>query len=221
MILRNTGSFSDILQISIPLLQTGDTHQENIDLSGETLYGDLEVEILNIDMVGTTPDLVNIDYDDALIATINISDIVPFEGTAIFPEQEIFYEDTVVSFYIEDAWLTEALVHNGGVTVLGSSTIQDTIKVNYSIPSATFQGQPFEIFIELQLPAPVGGSITEEHFFDFSGYELDLTGKFGDTINTLYTISSGRIDSSGTLTNISLKTVSILHTFSGCNSIHS
>lgn len=204
MILRNTGSFSDILQVSIPLLQTGDTYQENVDLAGETLYGALEVEILNIDMLGTAPNLVNIDYDDALIATINISDIVPFQGTAIFPEQEIFYEDTVVAFDIEDAWLTEALVHNGGVTVLGSSTIQDTIKVNYSIPSATFQGQPFEIFIELP-PAPVGGSITEEHFFDFSGYELDLTGKFGDTINTLYTISSGRIDSSGTLTNISLE----------------
>ena len=72
-------------------------------------------------MVGTIPNLVNIGYDDALIATINISDIVPFQGTAIFPNQEIFYEDTVVAFGSEDAWLTEALVHNGGVTVLGSS----------------------------------------------------------------------------------------------------
>lgn len=203
MILRNAGSSSDILQITLPLLPSGSTHQESVDLSGETLFGDLEVEIINVGMVGTSS-MVLIDYADALTANILIRDIVPYEGIAIFPDQEIFHEDTVVAFNIQDAWLTEALVFDGGVTVLGSSTIQDTIKVSYSIPSATFQGEAFEMYLELP-PAPLGGSVSKELFFDFSGYQLDLTGKEGDTVNTLYTVSTGWIDSSGVLTHISLE----------------
>lgn len=203
IVLRNVGSNSDIIQITLPLLPTGNTHQESVDLTGETLYGSLEVEIINIDMVGTG-NMVVIDYEDALIADILISNIVPFEGIAIFPDQQIFHEDTVVAFEIENAWLTKALVHSGGVSVLGTSTIQDTIKIKYSIPSATLNGVPFELYLELP-PAPVGGNISDELFFDFSGYQLDLTGKYGDTVNTLYTNSTGWIDSSGVLTHISLE----------------
>ena len=203
MVLRNEGSNSNIIQIILPLLPTGSTHQQSIDLSGETLYGALDVEIINVDMVGTS-NMVVIEYEDALIADILISNIVPFEGIAIFPDQQIFQEDTVVAFDIENAWLTEALVHSGGVSVLGTSTIQDTIKIEYSIPSATLNGVPFELYLELP-PAPVGGSVSDELFFDFSGYQLDLTGKYGDTVNTIYTKSSGWIDSSGVLTHISLE----------------
>lgn len=203
MVLRNEGSNSNIIQIILPLLPTGSTHQQSIDLSGETLYGALDVEIVNVDMVGTN-NMVVIEYEDALIADILISNIVPFEGIAIFPDQQIFQEDTVVAFDIKNAWLTEALVYSGGVSVLGTSTIQDTIKIEYSIPSATLNGVPFELYLELP-PAPVGGSVSDELFFDFSGYKLDLTGKYGDTVNTIYTNSSGWIDSSGVLTHISLE----------------
>tara|TARA_B100000674_G_C37969678_1_gene976310 strand:- start:1609 stop:3648 length:2040 start_codon:yes stop_codon:yes gene_type:complete len=203
LVLRNEGSNSNIIQIILPLLPTGSTHQESVDLSGETLYGALDVEIINVDMVGTN-NMVFIDYENALTADILISNIVPFEGIAIFPDQQIFHEDTVVAFDIENAWLTEALVYSGGVSVLGTSTIQDTIKIEYSIPSATLDGVPFELYLELP-PAPVGGSVSDELFFDFSGYQLDLTGKYGDTVNTIYTNSSGWIDSSGVLTHISLE----------------
>ena len=203
MVLKNAGNTSDIIQITLPLLPTGSTHQESVDLAGETLFGELEVVIVNVDMVGTSS-MISIDYTDALTANILISDIVPYEGIAIFPEQEIFHEDTIIAFTIQDVWLTEAIVFNGGVTVFGSSTIQDTIKIRYSIPSATFQGEEFDIYLELP-PAPIGGSVNEDVFVDFSGYHLDLTGESGDTVNTIYTVSTGWIDSSGVLTHISLE----------------
>ena len=168
MVLKNAGNTSDIIQITLPLLPTGSTHQESVDLAGETLFGELEVVIVNVDMVGTSS-MISIDYTDALTANILISDIVPYEGIAIFPEQEIFHEDTIIAFTIQDVWLTEAIVFNGGVTVFGSSTIQDTIKIRYSIPSATFQGEEFDIYLELP-PAPIGGSVNEDVFVDFSGY---------------------------------------------------
>ena len=34
--------------------------------------------------------MVIINYEDALIADITIKNIVPFEGIAIFPDQQIF-----------------------------------------------------------------------------------------------------------------------------------
>ena len=52
-------------------------------------------------------------------------------------------------------------------------------------------------YIELP-PALLVEALVNE-FFDFSGYQLDLTGKYGDTVNTIYTNSSGWIDSSGIL----------------------
>ena len=73
------------------------------------------------------------------------------------------------------------------------STIQDTLKIEYKIPGTTLNGQSFEFYFELP-PAPKGGSITETKIFDFSGYDIDMTGKYGDTINTIYTESRGWID---------------------------
>ena len=177
-------------------------------LTGETIFGELDVEIINVDMVGTS-NMVVIDYEDALTADILISDIVPFEGIAIFPNQEIFYEDTVVAFDIENAWLTEAFVHSGGVSVFGHQLFKILLKL-----SIVYHQQPltecFELYLELP-PAPIGGSVSDELFFDFSGYQLDLTGKYGDTVNTIYTNSSGWIDSSGVLTHISLEDSIFFH----------
>jgi len=154
--------------------------------------------------VGTAPNAVNIDYSDALISEIKIRDIELYEGIAIFPTQQIFDEDTVVSFQLDDVKLNRVLVSEGGVNVIGISTIQDTIKIQYKIPGATLDGQSFEFNFNLP-PAPEGESITVTRFFDFSDYEIDMTGKYGDTINTIYTQSTGFIDSSGVITNISLE----------------
>ena len=203
IILRNQNAQTNILQMSISLLPTGTSQTESVSLAGQTLDGDLEVEILNVDLVGTAGP-VAINYTDALVAEILIRDIVPLEGIAIFPEQQVFEEDTVVAFDIDDAWLTGAIVAVGSIEAIGVSTIQDTLKVEYTIPSATKNGQMFELYLEIP-PAPVGGSVTVTKNFDFSGYHLDLRGKNGDTINTIYTVSRGWIDSSGVLTNISLE----------------
>ncbi len=202
--LRNKNESTSIVTMNIPLLPSGQTAIETASLAGQTLSGDLEAEILSADIVGTSPNSVTIDYSDALIAEIVIRDINLQEGIAIFPSQQIFDEDTVVAFEIGDVRLQRVVVDEGGVEVVGVSTIQDTIKIEYSIPGATLNGQPFEFYYQLP-PAPVGGSISVTKFFDFSGYEIDMTGKLGDTINTIYTESQGWIDSSGVITHISLE----------------
>ena len=202
--LRNEGETNNIITMNIPFLPSGESEITTESLAGQTLFGNLEAEIISADIVGTAPVPVTIDYSDALIAKIVIRDIELLEGIAIFPSQEIFDEDTVVAFEIGDVKLKRVLVEEGGVEVVGISTIQDTLKIEYKIPGATLNGQPFEFYFELS-PAPEGGSITETKLFDFSGYEIDMTGKYGDTINTIYTESRGWIDSSGVVTHISLE----------------
>lgn len=202
--LRNKNTTNSIISMTIPLLESGTTEMTTESLAGQTLFGDLEVEILNADIVGTSPNSVTINYADALVSEVKIRDIELYEGTAIFPTQQIFDEDTVVSFQLDDVKLNKVLVREGGVDVIGVSTIQDTIKIEYKIPGATLNGQAFEFYFNLP-PAPIGESITVTKFFDFSGYEIDMTGKYGDTVNTIYTQSTGFIDSSGIITNISLE----------------
>ena len=118
-------------------------------MAGQTLFGNLEAEIISADIVGTAPNSVTIDYSDALTAKIVIRDIELQEGIAVFPSQEIFDEDTVVAFDIGDVKLKRVLVAEGGVEVVGVSTIQDTLKIEYKIPGTTLNGQPFEFYFEL------------------------------------------------------------------------
>jgi|TARA_B110000977_G_scaffold67918_2_gene92205 hypothetical protein len=202
--LRNEGEATNLVEINLPYLASGDVFQTTESLANQIIYGDMEIEILNADMVGTGSTPVLIQYQDALATEIKIRDLILEQGIAIFPSQEIFNEDTVVAFDIGDVRLTRVLVDEGGVEVIGVSTVQDTLKIEYIIPGATKDGQEFKLNFNLP-PAPVGESMTVVEFFDFSGYEIDLTGQFGDTINTLYTVSRGWIDSSGIVTEISLQ----------------
>lgn len=202
--LRNEGEATNLVEINLPYLASGDVFQTTESLANQIIYGDMEIEILNADMVGTGSTPVLIQYQDALATEIKIRDLILEQGIAIFPSQEIFNEDTVVAFDIGDVRLTRVLVDEGGVEVIGVSTVQDTLKIEYIIPGATKDGQEFKLNFNLP-PAPVGESMTVIEFFDFSGYEIDLTGQFGDTINTLYTVSRGWIDSSGIVTEISLQ----------------
>ena len=202
--LRNEGETNNLVVINLPYLASGATFQMTESLSDQIIYGNMEIEILNADLVGTGSTPVLIQYENALSTEIKIRDIVLEQGIAIFPSQEIFNEDTVVGFDIGDVKLTKVLVDEGGVEVIGVSTVQDTLKIEYIIPGAIKNGQMFKLNFNLP-PAPIGESITVVEFFDFSGYEIDLTGQFGDTINTLYTVSRGWIDSSGIVTEISLQ----------------
>jgi hypothetical protein len=202
--LRNEGEATNLVEINLPYLASGDVFQTTESLANQIIYGDMEIEILNADMVGTGSTPVLIQYQDALATEIKIRDLILEQGIAIFPSQEIFNEDTVVAFDIGDVRLTKVLVDEGGVEVIGVSTVQDTLKIEYIIPGATKNGQEFKLNFNLP-PAPIGESMTVVEFFDFSGYEIDLTGQFGDTINTLYTVSRGWIDSSGIVTEISLQ----------------
>ena len=205
----NDEAGSIIANIVFPYISVGQTSTYSYDLSGLTIDGDLVADIINIDLVGTNfPTIIN--FQDDLSAVFKIENIAPVEGNAIFPEQIIYDEKIDVSFELDDVLLKKAILRNGEIEIEAVNTIQDTVKILYEIPGATLNGIPFVLNTTLP-PAPVDGSITVTEIFDFSNYELDLTGELGDTVNTLYTSSIGRIDSSGTLTHISLNDDSLFY----------
>ena len=51
--------------MNIPNISSGESKTTTESLSNQTLFGDLEVEIISADIVGTSPNAVTIDYNDA------------------------------------------------------------------------------------------------------------------------------------------------------------
>jgi hypothetical protein len=99
--------------------------------------------------------------------------------------------------------LTEIKIKEGVVTISALSTLPDTGKIEYNIPSLTKNGVPFtSVSI---IPPTINGEMTEIAF-DFDDYILDLTGQEGriggDTVNTIYSESFTFIDSTGELVTI-------------------
>lgn len=96
-------------------------------------------------------------------------------------------------------------IASGNVLIQVVNTIGDSIKVNYSIPGATGPDGGGVAFQAVVPPAPPGGSIFIEERFDLAGYGIDLRGPEGNGFNSFGNDFSARIDSTGTVVNISLE----------------
>ena len=175
-----------------------------IDLSDKIMEGDMEVNVLDMDMEGG---YIMIDTSDAITITITIQDVSVRNATAIFPAQDVVNEDNETSLEgMGDIRLRRADIQTGEVYAEAYSTSEDTIYFTYTIPSARkggINGPPF-VMEAIILPDPIGG--TKQTFSaDFSGYTLDLTGKLGhDTVNTFHNILTGNIHYTGKKVNLSL-----------------
>jgi len=191
-----------IATFNFPLILSGTTAEDSIDISGQTLDENLLAILHNMDINASNgPVLIN--YADAIITTIIIADIGLLQATAIFPEQQLDSNKTEFVFDLDKVQLTEIKIKEGAVTISALSTLPDTGKIEYNIPSLTKNGVPFtSVSI---IPPTVNGELTTIDF-NFDGYILDLTGENGrlggDTVNTLYSESFTFIDSTGELVTI-------------------
>ena len=82
---------------------------------------------------------VLINYDDAIITNVNISDIGITEATAIFPEQQLTENLKEHSFDMAGAEIKEIGIKSGTVTVNVLSTLPNG-KMIYNIPSLKKNG---------------------------------------------------------------------------------
>jgi hypothetical protein len=100
------------------------------------------------------------------------------------------------SYELNGAQISKIIIKSGGVYFKAISEIQEKTEFTYIIPKATKNAQPFQKIITVPA-APSGGKALYSEFVDLSGYELDLTGPFGNTYNTFEAQILARISPSG------------------------
>ena len=200
--LINSGTQNIVAIFTFPLIPSGTSVSDSVSIAGQTIDEDLFAILNNMD-VNPSNGSVLIDYSDAIITTITMSDIGIIEATAVFPEQQLTETLKEYSFDLGGAQINEIGIKNGTVTINVLSTLPNG-KMIYNIPSLQKNGIPFTSG-EIIIPQTSGNELTNFEF-DFEGYVLDLTGKEdrigGDTINTIYTESFTFIDYTGTLETI-------------------
>ena len=200
--LVNASNQTTIADFSFPLIQSGSNAIDSVFIGGQTIDENIFAILINMD-INASNGTVLIDYSDAIITTINISDIGITEATAIFPEQQLTEKLKEHSFDLGEAQITEIGIKEGTVKINVLSTLPNG-KMVYNIPSLTKNGIPFTSG-DMIVPEATDNELTT-FSFDFKGYVLDLTGKEGrlggDTVNTIYTEAYTFIDYTGTVEEI-------------------
>ena len=200
--LVNSSNLNIIASFNFPLIVSGSSAIDSISLSGLSIDKNIEAIINNID-VNASNGNITINYADNLISKISLKNLQITEATAFFPQQELSREITETSFDLGDAQITEIGIKTGIVKISLISTIPDTGRIIYNIPSLKKNGIPFST--EKIVPTTISGESTD-YIFDFQDYVLDLTGKDGriggDTVNTIYSELITYIDSTGELVTL-------------------
>lgn len=191
-----------IASFNFPLILSGSSQIDTVSLSGLTIDKDIEAVINNVD-VNASNGNVSINYSDGLISKIKLKNLQIDEATAYFPEQELSQNLTETIFDLGDAQISEIGIKTGIVNIHFVSTIQDTGRIIYNIPSLSKNGIPFST--EKIIPTTINGESTI-YQFNFEDYVLDLKGKSGriggDTVNTIYSELFTYIDSTGELVTL-------------------
>ena len=202
MSLINSTNLNVIGTFSFPIIPSGTSSKDSISIAGQTLDENIAAILHNIDINASNgPVLIN--YEDAIITKITISDIGITEATAIFPEQQLTENLKEISFDMGNAQIKEIGIKSGTVKINVLSTLPNG-KMIYNIPSLQKNGVPFTSG-DMIVPEATSVELTTFEF-DFEGYILDLTGKEGriggDTVNTIYTEAYTFIDYTGELVTI-------------------
>ena len=201
-----------IASFNFPLILSGSSQIDTVQLTGLTIDKNIDAVINNID-VNASNGNVSINYSDGLISKIKLKNLQIDEATAYFPKQELSQNLTETSFDLGDAQITEIGIKTGLVNIHLVSTIQDTGRIIYTIPSLSKNGIPFST--EKIVPTTINGESTI-YQFNFEDYVLDLKGKSGriggDTVNTIYSELYTYIDSTGELVTLNKEDSFYYHT---------
>ena len=200
--LVNSSNLNNIAAFNFPLISSGTSAKDSLSLAGLSIDKNIEAIINNID-VNASNGNITVNYSDNLISKISLKNLQITEATAFFPQQELSREITETTFDLGDAQITEIGIKTGLVKISLVSTIPDTGRIIYNIPSLKKNGVPFST--EKIVPTTISGESTD-YIFDFQDYVLDLTGKDGrlggDTVNTIYSELITYIDSTGELVTL-------------------
>ncbi|RMG66131.1 MAG: hypothetical protein D6722_15405 [Bacteroidetes bacterium] len=156
------------------------------DLAGTQIGSELEAELVNLDIGAGL--FVPIDTTDYIELSLIAQNLQAQTATAIFPAQTILdtVRETRYLFGGEfaDVQLTKLKVKAGRIRAETISTVEDSVRFRYSLPSAVNSlGEVPTVDIKLD-PAPPGGMATQLEEATLEGFTIDLS-QGGLSFNTL------------------------------------
>lgn len=156
---------------------------------------------------------ITIDTSQSTTTTITIKDLQIDSAIARFPSQEILkYNQNLILNLSDSVQITEAWIRQGNLKLDFYNTIKQNIHINFSLPAAIKNGQPFTM--NVTIPASDGVNLSHTSAVaDFSGYKVKFRGLHEfeviqgdlnnnnyidpDTVNALYYNLRASIDSTG------------------------
>ncbi len=199
--IRNFSDQQVVLRDTFADLTPFEKQIQSVDLSGKHVEGLLVARIIDMSSPGGT---VLIDTSDAIVLTLQARDLSVYSATAVFPAQDIIREERQITYRLTGgAELNQLQVRSGVLQLRMTSSVDQQLRVTFELPSALGpQGQ--SVSLQAVLPAaPAGGTVSYMTSIDLSDYSFDLTGAYGNELNTLRSLFVVRMDSTGQLTTIS------------------
>lgn len=188
---------------NIPVIEAGNTFKENYSLVEKTLEGEMLARIINMDSPGSDGEAVPVDTNDAIVIRLIASNMDLYSATAIFPAQSLFNTNEDVVYDMGGAEITEMKVRSGHINIKSFNTINDSVFLYYTVPSAIKDGKQLEVRSSVPPGTPQSAAILNKNV-SIAGYVIDYTGENNDKVNTFSNYLDVSIDSSGKLISISL-----------------
>lgn len=127
---------------------------------------------------------------------------LPIGSISAAPGQTIYADTQETVYDLEDIALKYAIIQSGEIEVTLLNSIEEETILNYSLPSATLNGIPFNI-IDTVPAASSSSTTTITKTYDISGYTIDFTGLSGNSYNTLVSAYNVSVSPAGNTVVIS------------------
>lgn len=137
-------------------------------------------------------------YSLTMDTLFKIEDTTLFQGYALPIQQTLssginfINNATNTTYQLPGVELRKVIIKSGKVEYTIKNKVHHIMDFTYSIPGATFNGNPFTI--NISVPAAVGsvpGIFSQ--IYDLAGYSMDLTGSLHNQVNTIYTSLQAKI----------------------------
>ncbi len=190
--------FSD----TFSLIPAGASVTRSYDLAGKHIEGTMVGTIVTIGSPGSNGQSVPIDTSKAILMQLKVRDLIASHAIARFPKQDLIVVDDTVLYDLGKAELKKMLIKSGKVKMQLYSTLQDTLFIDYKIPSAIKNNDTVHLYLKVP-PALPGGVQNVSQEVDLTGYTIDLRGRSGLATNSFWNIFRASIDSTGKLMPLS------------------
>lgn len=200
--IRNVKAGDVVVSGEFPLIAAGTTESKSFDLSGKTVEGILQGQLVKLSSPGSKGVPVLIDTTNFINAKLTVSNLHPLTATALWPAQNLINDSYYFGIEGLNVELKESLIGSGKAKIILTSTLKDSTRFTYRLPTATKDGKPFEKYILLS-PAPPGGVSTHIEEESMEGYHFDFSGANNDSFNLSFNQVIASIDSTGVMKTIS------------------